>query len=232
MDVVSRRLIGIAALIAAGTWGGLTGLPNAVASDSPPPGHLEVNVHYIAFRDATGQAITDENTVNAALDHASKEWAQCDIGFKLEKFEAVDPSVLASRYSPANYNELDIMRQRGQSNHDLLIVGTGPWDRSGDLGDSGSNCYSTFPGDSAQGIVCERSQASSPMMLSHESGHWMNLMHPDDPSNDGSDGTKANDISINLMNHMVAPDNTQLLPQQCQRARAAVDQYRKSDLVI
>jgi hypothetical protein len=225
-------LLAFATVVAAGTCGSLGGIKQAAADDSAPTGHIEVSVHYMAFRDETGQALTDENTIKGALDKMSSEWSQCDVGFKLEKFEAIDPSVLGARYSPANYTELDEMRQKGQTNHDLLIVGTGPWDRTGTLGDSGSNCYSSFPGDSAQGIICERSQAASPSMLSHESGHWMNLMHPDDPSNDGSDGTKSNDISINLMNHMVAPENKQLLPQQCQRARAAVQQYRKSDLVI
>lgn len=188
---------------------------------------LKIAVHYVAFKDSAG-AVISEATAKQMLGEASQKWAQCNISFALEKYDAIDPSSIGAQISPANYSELDFMREKLQTNSDLLVIATASWNRSGDLGNTGSNCFSSFPGDEAEGIVCEAGVLTNSLLLSHEVGHWLNLIHTDDPNADYVDDTTAANASVNLMSHFVSPSNNQLTPGQCARARSSIADSRRN----
>lgn len=191
---------------------------------------LKVAVRYLAFRGGDG-AVAKRDAVEKMVSHMSDVWSQCYIGFMLENYSEIEPSGINAQFSPANYSELDSMREATQSDSDLEIIGSGKWNRAGDLGNSGSNCYSSFPGDQAQGIVCEASSAASPTIMAHEVGHWLNLYHTDDPTSDYIDDTTWQNQAGNLMLHLVAPTNTELTHGQCARARSAIAKFRRGAVV-
>ncbi|MEW6055242.1 MAG: M12 family metallo-peptidase [Bdellovibrionota bacterium] len=189
---------------------------------------LTIAVRYLSFRDSSGTAVASESKVRNMIDNdVAAVWRQCGISFKLERYEAVDASYANARYSPANYSELNQMRINTQSENDLVIIGTGTWNRAGDLGNSGSNCYSSFPGDRAEGIVCEKKSAGSSLIMAHEVGHWLNLRHTNSPTTDAVNDTTSRNVAYNLMDHIVRPSNDELTKGQCVRARTAIGEWRR-----
>jgi hypothetical protein len=178
---------------------------------------LTVAVRYLSFVDESGGAVADESSVRQMVDEMSRVWSRCNISFALERYEKIAPSVVGARFNPANYSELNAMRKETQTDSDLLIIGTGKWNRAGDLGNGGSNCFSSFPGDAADGIVCEQKSAKSPVVMAHEAGHWLNLRHVT--------------ASRNIMNHLIAKSNTLFSDSQCEKARAAIGDARRNTVM-
>jgi hypothetical protein len=193
---------------------------------------LDIAVRYLSFTDSNGTAVVNQGEVQEAMDYASRIWAQCGIGFRLENFQEIQAESIGTRFNPANYSELDQMRINTQQDTDLIFIATGKWNRSGTLGSSGSNCFSSFPGDEAEGIVCEKSSAASPTMIAHEVGHWVDLRHTNSPSTDGVDDTNAGNVGNNLMDHFVGPSNTEMTRGQCARARSAIAEWRRNAVLM
>lgn len=188
---------------------------------------LALAVHYVSFRDSSGNVVVDQAAAQKAVQSMSNYWRQCHIEFALESYESIDPSTIGARFNPANYSEIDDIRHAMQNDRTLLMVATGTWNRSGTLGNSGSNCYSSFPDDSADGLVCEQKSAAKDFMLAHEAGHWLNLRHTNDPSADGVEDTNSSNVSANLMDHVVAASHDQVTAGQCYRAREAIGTSRR-----
>lgn len=210
--------------------GGRRELPSAqeVAGSSDM---LTIAVHYVSFRDGSGAPVVDEGAARSVVENISNYWRQCNIQFSIESFDAIDPTSVGARYNPSNYSELDNMRTAMQNGNSLLMIATGTWNRSGTLGNSGSNCYSSFPGDAAEGVVCEQKSSAKDFMLAHESGHWLNLRHTNDPSTDAVDDTNSGNVALNLMDHVVAASHDELTPGQCYRAREAIGSSRRGTVM-
>ena len=182
-----------------------------LAADVEP---VTIALRYLAFKDPRqGKAVIDESAVARMVSRMNQVWAQCQVSFRLDDYAALDPARYGARFNPANFAELDRLREATRDTRYLTMISTGKWDRSGDLGDSGSNCYSSFPSDSADGIVCEARVAANPLLHAHEAGHWLNLKH-----------TKGRD----LMNHFVGATNDVLTHDQCVLARSAIGNWRRS----
>lgn len=192
---------------------------------------LTIAVKYISFRDSNGGTVVDEGAARNVVDKMSNYWRQCNIQFALETYETVAPGDIGARYNPANYSELDEMRIAAHSDMHMIVIATGAWNRSGSLGNSGSNCYSSFPGDAAEGIVCEQKSAAKEAMMAHEAGHWVNLRHTNNPGTDGVDDTNAGNVGNNLMDHVVATYNDDLTAGQCYRAREAIGRSRRASVM-
>lgn len=193
---------------------------------------LTIAVKYISFNSADGGTVVDEAAARNVVDKMSHYWRQCNIQFALEQYQTISPSDIGARYNPANYSELDEMRIAAHSDMHLIMIATGSWNRSGSLGNSGSNCYSSFPGDAAEGIVCEQKSAAKEAMMAHEAGHWVNLRHTNSPGTDGVDDTNSGNVSNNLMDHVVATYHDDLTAGQCYRAREAIGRSRRATVMM
>ncbi|MBI3554720.1 MAG: hypothetical protein HY074_00480 [Deltaproteobacteria bacterium] len=224
-----RRSEYAAAMFALGLWGGLQAELRAAEATHAKVSPVVIAVRYLDFRDPkTGKAISDAESVNTMVNEVSEVWAQCQVGFRLEAYDAIDPRQYGTGFSPVSFAELDHLREATENKRYLTMIGTGAWNRSGNLGHSGSNCYSSFPRDAADGIVCEAKVAKNPILHAHEAGHWLNLKHTNDPASDGVADTTAQNSEHDLMNHFVAPGNRLLTPGQCQRAREAITEWRQN----
>lgn len=204
------------------------GAPESVATADD---ELKIAVHYVSFKDATSRPLIDESTVRKVVADMSSAWRQCRITFDLEKYDAIDAPSIGVNSNPANYSELDAMRMKLQTDSDFLAIATASWNRAGDLGRTNSNCFSSFPSDRASGTVCEAKVLQNSLLLSHEVGHWLNLYHTENPSSDYVDDTTANNVTTNLMNHLVLPENRDLTRGQCERARASIAQSRRNTVL-
>ncbi len=204
---------------------GTCGTPALAAAYTP----ITIALRYLEFRNPKdGKTATDAPGANAMVTKMNAIWSQCGLGFRLEEYEAIDPQQYGARFHPTSYAELDRLRVATENKRYLTMIGTGSWNRKGDLGNSGSNCYSSFPADAADGIVCEARVATNATLHAHEVGHWFNLKHTNDPNSDGVADTNGSNSEHDLMNHLVASANTVLTPGQCARARAAVTEWRQS----
>lgn len=177
---------------------------------------LTVAVRYMSFRESSGGAIVDEATVKGMMGKISDVWSQCNISFVLEAYEVLDPSGIGAKMSPNSFYDIDTLRTKLQTDSDLLMVATGPWGRDGDLGNP--NCYSSFPGDEADGIVCEQKVTGNGNLLAHEVGHWLDLVHT------STGGT-------NLMSPVISPANSEISADQCATARTAIANSRTKTIV-
>lgn len=189
---------------------------------------LTIAVRYLAFTDSSGAPVAQNGAVQQMVEGMSRYWRQCAIQFSLEEYQSIDAGSIGARYNPSNYSELDEMRMATQNDSQLTVIGTGAWNRSGSLGASGSNCYSSFPGDRAEGIVCEFKSAAKDFMMAHEVGHWLNLRHTNSPSTDAVDDTHSGNVAGNLMDHVVATSHDKMTPGQCYRAREAIGSHRRN----
>ncbi|MBI3557377.1 MAG: hypothetical protein HY074_14020 [Deltaproteobacteria bacterium] len=218
-------LVGSVLILGTVLFGGCAAKVGEDAAKEAKP--LVIGVRYLAFRNpANSQAVAAEADVSTMVKEMNTVWSQCNLTFQLEEYKQVDPREYNARYSPANYSELDNLREATENSRYLTLIATGPWNRSGTLGASGSNCYSSFPGDAADGVVCESRVAVSPMLHAHEAGHWFGLYHTDDPNADGIADTTAENSGQDLMNHFVRPEDRLLTPGQCERARQTVAHSR------
>lgn len=173
--------------------------------------HICLALKYVAYDDGTGKPVASQADALTNLQTINKEWAQCDIGFQIEEYDAITPKDYGFNFSPANTDELDPIRTQLSNDHTMLVVTTGTWDRSGSLGDTGANAWTNMPGDGVYGSILEQPVATFALIPAHELGHYMGLVHVADTSD--------------LMNPIIGDTSTTLTPDQCSTARATIPQF-------
>jgi len=218
-----RRVVCAAALII--NWVGMAGTSFAMGNagttssssvalgtscHSSDPGHLCIALKYVSFSDASGRSVTSAKQALRNLATINSTWNQCSLNFEIDQFTVVDPADDHLSFHTANYGDLTDIRNAFQDPRMLLIVTTGAWDRSGSLGDSQANAWTSMPGDGPYGAIFEASVAGYPAIFAHELGHYLDLDHVRDNGN--------------VMNAIIYPGSTRLLPSQCQIARASAKQ--------
>lgn len=132
--------------------------PSCKGGDS---NHLCLALKYVAYDDGTGKPVASQQDAITNMQQINQTWAQCDIGFQIEEYDAIDPKNYGFNFDPANTSELDPIRTGLSNDHTLLVVTTGTWDRSGTLGDTGANAWTNMPGDGVYGSILEAPVATS-----------------------------------------------------------------------
>jgi hypothetical protein len=174
---------------------------------SDDPQHICLAVKYVVYRDSTGAAIVDQATAINNIRAVNQIWNQCNIGFQIEQYVPVIPADYQLNYRTANFTELDDIRTTFDDDTTLLLVTTGTWDRTGTLGNSGANAWTSMPGGGPYGAVLERPVGTFSNIIGHELGHYMNLLHLSN--------------NLDVMNPIIYTNSTQVNSGQCTTARAA-----------
>ncbi len=181
---------------------------SCVTSD---PNHICLGLKVVAYQDSAGVATLSQAVAISDVQAINSVWNQCNLGFQINQFEQADPVHYGLSYQPANLSELNPIRSALDETNTLLVVITGPWNRTGTLGSTGANAWTNMPGYGPFGAVLEKSVANYPNIIGHELGHYLNLDHVSDTSN--------------LMNPIIYTSSMQLSSGQCATARSAAASY-------
>lgn len=174
---------------------------------SSDPKHVCLSIKYVVYRDATGAPVVDAGNAVSNVRAINQVWSQCNLGFQIDQYLAVRAVDYQLSYQTANMSELDEIRTTFEDSSSLLVVTTGPWDRSGTLGSTSANAWTSMPGSGPYGVVLERSVGTFANIIGHELGHYLNLLHVTD--------------STDLLNPIIYSNSTRLNQDQCNTARAA-----------
>lgn len=162
--------------------------------------HICIGLKLVSYVDNT----TDTPTINSAdaltlVQQINTVWSQCDIGFQLENYEAVDPTTVGLDYGAASESELTGIREQFADATRFLVVIAGPW--------TGTTIAWTEEGGYAApfGTVVEDQYGHNPYTVGHELGHYQGLFHVSDDSN--------------LMNPYIGLNTSELTSSQCQTAQ-------------
>jgi hypothetical protein len=197
---LDRALALAAALFVSGCGGGMSG------------GRLELALKYVSYRDSNSNPVVSALEAEGNVSGVNALWATCDIQFRIEDYEAVDPSPLDLKFDPREFSELPGIRETFSSPNELLVVTTGPWDRTGTLGSATANAWTAMPAPTGPfGAVLEEKVGEYSALIAHELGHYLGLSHVPDASD--------------VMNAVIYSSSRKLTPNQCQVARATVGSY-------
>lgn len=156
---------------------GPVGLSQCRQDDSS---HLCLALKYIVFADREGTPAVKEPRVRAGVGAINQIWNQCGIQFSVDQFMVVDPKKYNLSFHTSENWELDEIRKTFMDSKSLLVVTTGTWDRTGSLGNTGANAWTSMPGERYLGAVLEAPVGDYPNIIAHELGHYLNLDHMDD----------------------------------------------------
>ena len=163
-------------------------------------------VKYVVYKDGEGQELLSAEEAVDNLKGINDVWAQCNIAFQIDKFAPVAPEDYGFNYDPAEETEISGIRGGLSDDSTLLLVTTGNWNRSGSLGNTYANAWTSLPGDFPFGVVLEQSVGSFPNIIAHEIGHYLNLLHVEDTGN--------------VMNPVIYPESTTFDADQCELAKS------------
>jgi hypothetical protein len=175
------------------------------------PGKFCLGVKYVVFKDANDNPVLSEAQALNNVQKMNSFYEKCRIAFQLDKFIIVNPSDHSQRFHLRGYEELDQLRNTFGDSRSLLVVTTGSWDRSGPIGNTGANAWTSLPGEGPYGAILEASVGNFPNIVAHEIGHYLNLLHVQD--------------STALMNKIIYAKSTTISDLQCTGARRAVAYY-------
>lgn len=171
-------------------------------------GHLCLALKLVAFKDSNDQSSMSRKEAISDVKAINKVWSQCDLGFQIEEFLEVSPQDYGLQYHTSDDSELTGIRKHFDGDSTLLVVATGPWDRSGSLGNTGANAWTSMPGDAPYGAVLEKPVATFSNIVAHELGHYLGLPHVGDTNN--------------LLNPIIYNNSITLSQDQCSVARSAI----------
>jgi hypothetical protein len=180
--------------------------------ESSDPQRFCVSLRYVVYQEPSQPPVVDEAQALGNLEVINSVWSQCGIAFQVDEYFEAEASRYSLRHRPAEYRELGDIRRVFGIESSFVVVTTGPWDRTGSLGSTGANAWTTMPGgDGPWGAILEKRVGSYSIIFAHELGHYLNLSHVSD--------------SGDVMNPVIYSTSTKLEASQCDTARAAVTRF-------
>src|SRR5579885_889723 len=175
-------------------------------------GRLDLALKYVAYKDSSANPVVSLSEAQANVSAVNALWASCGIRFKLEDYEAVDPASLDLSFDTRNFSELTGIRTTFSVANELLLVTTGPWDRTGTLGTSPANAWTAMPAPSGPfGAVLEQPVGDFSTLIAHELGHYLGLAHVSDQAD--------------IMHAIIYSSSRNLTADQCKLARSTIGVY-------
>ena len=165
-------------------------------------------VKYVAYADSTGTPAVSRAQAQANLDQANRLFAPCKIQFTLEDYVAANSLSYGLAYQPSELDDMDKIREDFADDSTLLVTTTGTWDRSGTLGNTHANAWTSVPGSAPFGVIVERPVGNYSNLIAHELGHYVGLFHRSETDN--------------LMSPIIYQTSTQVTDQQCLQAKTAI----------
>jgi hypothetical protein len=186
----------------------LMGCNSANSSDEQT---LRLGLKYVVYKNSIGSPVLSQKAAIQNINTINRLWSQCKIAFQLDKYLAIDIEQYSLKLNTATFAELDAIRKSFDDQKHILIVTTDRWDRSGSIGKTGANAWTTMPGEELAGVVIESPVGSFGNIVAHELGHYLDLNH--------------STTATNVMNPIIYDRSTQLTPSQCNAARSAIQTY-------
>jgi hypothetical protein len=162
--------------------------------------HICIGLKLVSLVDnTTGLPSINNADANTLVSQINTVWSQCDIGFQLENYQAIDPTTVGLDYGAESENELTDLRSQFSDNKTFLVVITGPW--------SGTTIAWTEEGGYGGpfGTIVEDQYGHNPYTVGHELGHYQGLYHVSDDTN--------------LMNPYIGLNTSKLTSSQCATAQ-------------
>jgi hypothetical protein len=189
---------------------GQTG-PSVGASCQSASGQPCIAVKYVSYTDTSGNPVATQQDALTDLQTMNSIWAQCNITYEIETYFLADPSQYGLNFSPSDLSELDNVREAFGDDYKLVMITTGPWNRSGTLGQSTANAWTAMPGSDNLGSVLESVVSSFGNIYAHEIGHQLNLIHVPD--------------TLDVMDPTIYTNSTELNSGQCASAQSQAGSY-------
>ncbi len=168
--------------------------------------HLCIGIKYVAYKSETGAPSATQAEALQLTRNMNKVWAQCNIAFQLETYQAVIASDHGLTYNTAGFGDQDNIRAAFMDDTRFVIVATGPWNRG-----NNAVAWTQAPGGGRYGVVADKEVATDTNVIAHELGHYMSLDHVSD--------------SGNLLSPVVYPASRGLDTSQCAAARDSATSY-------
>jgi len=178
---------------------GMTLPTGAPACTSTDPNHICIGLKLVSYTQSGVDSITQAQAL-AMMAGVNQVWTQCNIGFQLEQYEAVDPTTQGLAYNTNWESDGDTVRRTFNDGTSFLVVAVGS------LSGSTIAVSEEAGGASVYGTLVEKLFATNPLTVGHELGHYQGLYHVSD--------------STNLMNPYIGANTEQLTSSQCDTARS------------
>ncbi len=185
-----------------------TPIPTPTPTSTPPvdarscissdPDHQCLGLKLVSYQDQFGTPTLSRGDTDIMVGQMNTIWSTCNIGFQLEEYESVDPTVVGLSYGAASENELTSIRKEFSDRSTFLVAVTGPWTGR-------TIAWTVMPGSGPFGTVVEKDYGRNAMTVGHELGHYMGLYHLSSSSN--------------LMNAYIGSNTSGLTDSQCEIAR-------------
>lgn len=172
----------------------IDGAGSCVLSD---PNHICIGLKIVSYV-KNGVSVLTQTDALKLVEEISTVWSQCNIGFQLETYQAVDPTTKNLSFNSNWQNDGDTIREMFNDNSSFLVVTVGKL--------SGSTIGVTeMPDAGVYGSLIEDAYANNSLTVGHELGHYQGLFHVNS--------------SANLMYAYIGDHTATLTADQCATAR-------------
>ncbi len=174
-------------------------------TEAADAGAVTLALKFVEFKDPAGHVPLTEAQASGVVRDINREYSQCGLAVKLEKYQQVDPAGLGLPYALSAMDQLDEIRAPFEDAKYLVVINTGAWNH---LSMGPANAWTAMPGESMSGAVIEGPVAQNAPVVAHELGHYLSLDHVVDSSD--------------MMNPVIYPRSTQITPLQCHEMLSSV----------
>ncbi len=140
------------------------------------PDHLCIGIKAVVYRDSAGTLAVSEAEVGGMINRVNALWSQCNIGFQVESFDAVNPGDYGLSYGTQSQSETAAIRKTFNDGRTFLVGFTGAWDTN-------TIAWTELPGGAPYGAIISADFATNEVCVGHELGHYMGLDHTSSASN-------------------------------------------------